>query len=105
MDNETRIKLLEAGYTKEEIEAGEPVGTPEGASDNKEGESGEQSAADQEHESEVNENKSVQELTNTVKELADIVKKLQTNNINNANANKKADNGVSDVINSFIQSM
>lgn len=101
MTNEDRIKLLEAGYTKEEIEAGEQKPAAEEAEAGNE-ESSKQSAEDQEHESAIN--LDLAALSSTVKELAETVKNLQSENIKKATGNTPKDE-IGDVMKSFIESM
>ena len=101
MDNDKLFKLIDAGYTKEEIEE-IFAGSGEGA---KEPESGmEQGQGDQKHESEItpaDKDATIAELTNTIKELKETVKAMQEANATGAKTEKP---GVNDKIEGAIKS-
>ena len=105
---EDTIRLLDAGYTKEEILKMETQGT-ESAGENERTEhekSEEQSKGDPEHESAVTENNQIfNELTASIKELRETVSKMQSANIKGAEGGKPEDKTVEDVMKSFIENM
>lgn len=113
MDIETITKLIDAGYTKEEIEKLQPTGDPKTVQTPDENGSGcaepeeqkEQSAANQAHDSAVNE-EMIKSLTETVKGLQETVKALQQQNAKNADS-KNMDNKdpIKDAMDSFINTL
>lgn len=101
MDNDKLLKLVEAGYTKEEIEKMFP-GSNEGESEP--GPGMEPGQGDQKHESEItpaNNDATIAELTNTIKELKETVKAMQEANATGAKTEKP---GVNDKIEQAIKS-
>ena len=114
MDNETILKLVNAGYTKAEIDA---LGT-ENESAGNENESGgnvdagkEQGSAGAENAGKVNEvgqhvdvNAAITALTDTVAGLAATVKAMQDGNIQHAAGGKTTDK-VEEVMDSFIKKL
>ena len=117
MDNETIIKLVNAGYTKEEIakmDAGaenkpaENVPAGDGASENvskgNEDAGKQQSAASAEHESEID--KTIKALTDTVAGLTATVKAMQSANVKGAaTENPSGTDTLKDTIDSFIKTL
>lgn len=114
MDNETILKLVNAGYTKAEIDAmgkeDESAGN-ENESAGNEGAGNEQTNADAENAGKVNEvgqystvNAAITALTDTVAGLAATVKAMQDGNINRA-AGGKATDTVKEVMDSFIEKL
>lgn len=119
MDNETIIKLVNAGYTKEEIakmdagaeskpagEESKPAGTSAGAELPKGNEdAGEkQDAASAEHASEID--KTIKALTDTVAGLTATVKAMQDANVKGAAADKpNGTDALKDTIDSFIKTL
>ena len=101
MDNDKLFKLIDAGYTKEEIEkilAGSDEGT-EGPEPGMES-----SAGDQKHEGEITpaqNDATIAELTKTIKELKETVRAMQEANATGA---KTENPGVSDKIAETIKS-
>lgn len=91
MDFETMLKLVNAGFTKDEIlkmtptpepqptPTPEPQATPKG-----------------------NENEIISQLTVQVKDLAKIVKDIQTNNIKNAKMDTPKETNALDAVKSFF---
>lgn len=114
MDNETILKLVNAGYTKADIDAmgteNESAGN-ENESAGNEGAGNEQAGAGAENAGKVNEvgqrvdvNAAITALTDTVAGLAATVKAMQDGNIQNA-AGGKATDKVKEVMDSFIEKL
>lgn len=112
MDNETIIKLVNAGYTKEEIakmDAGaesKPAGTSASEELPKENESAgeQQGAANAEHESEID--KTIKALTDTVAGLTATVKEMQSAAVKGAVIDKPSGtDALKDTIDSFIKTL
>ena len=111
MDNETIIKLVNAGYSKEDIakmDAGAPAESagdsagedvPKGNEDAGQ----EQGAAGQEHESEIN--KTIKALTDTVAGLSAAVKAMQDANVKEASVSKPTTDKIKETMDSFIESL
>ena len=115
MDIEKIEKFIDAGYTKEEINAmlseggnAGAVQTPneQPATSPKLEESKEQGAGNTPHDSEVNTAEMLKTLTSTVEGLKDTVKALQAANAKNADSGgKKPDNEISSIMDSFIKTL
>lgn len=114
MDNETILKLVNAGYTKAEIDAmgkeDESAGN-ENESAGNEGAGNEQKNAGAENTDKVKDagqhvdvNAAITALTDTVAGLAATVKAMQENNVQKA-AGGKATDKIKDVMDSFIQTL
>lgn len=111
MDNETIIKLVNAGFTKEEIAKmdAEPESKPAGDSAGEnvpkgnEDEGEKQSAAGAEHESEID--KTIKALTDTVAGLTATVKAMQDANVKGAATTKPTTDVIKDTMDSFIKSL
>lgn len=113
MDIETITKLIDAGYTKEEIEKlqsggdASAVQTPNenGSGSTEPEEPKEQSTPNQAHDSKVTEDM-LKTLTDTVAGLQETVKALQQQNAKNADSKgtKPAD-PIKDTIDSFINTL
>lgn len=117
MDNETIIKLVNAGYTKEEIakmdagaenkpEENKPAG--DGASESvpkgNENAGEQQGAASAEHESEID--KTIKALTDTVAGLTATVKEMQSAAVKGAVVDKPSGTDeLKDTIDSFIKTL
>ena len=118
MDNETILKLVNAGYTKEEIKAlesagnegagaaengaGEGAGNDNASAGKIEGNAGEENAGKVKDAGQhVDVNAAITALTDTVAGLAATVKAMQDGNINKA-AGGKATDKVKEVMDSFI---
>lgn len=109
MDNETIIKLVNAGYTKEEIanmDAGaesKPAGDSKGEEVSKANEdAGEKQGA--EHESEID--KTIKALTDTVAGLTATVKEMQSAAVKGAVVDKPSGtDALKDTIDSFIKTL
>lgn len=108
MKVEDTIRLLDAGYTKEEIIKMETQGA-ESAGENKGSEhekSEEQNKNTSEDQSAVDANAQIfNDLTNSIKELRETVSKMQSANIKGAEGGKPEDKTVEDVMKSFIENM
>ena len=105
---EDTIRLLEAGYTKEEIIKMETQGTEiAGETETTEHEkSKEQSKTDTEHESAVEDNNEIfKELSKSIADLKETVSKMQNDNIKDANGGKPEHKSISENINSFMQEL
>lgn len=108
MDIETITKLLDAGYTKEEISAldnPKPEGKPEEPKpDDKPKDANEDQDKPKENEApEVNE--AIAALTKTVEGLTATVKAMQDANVKGATGGKPDGNKVTDVMKSFIETL
>ena len=114
MDNETILKLVNAGYTKAEIDA---MGKEDESAGNENESAGnedagkEQNVAGKENTDKVNEvgqhtdvNAAITALTDTVAGLAATVKAMQDGNIEKA-AGGKATDKVKEVMDSFIEKL
>ena len=113
MDIETITKLIDAGYTKEEIEklqSGGDAATVQTPNENGSGstepeEPKESSAPDQAHDSKVTE-EMLKTLTDTVAGLQETVKALQQQNVKNADSKgKEPADPIKDTIDSFINTL
>ena len=108
MDIETITKLIDAGYTKEEIKAFESAGNEgeesarnegagnEGAGNENEGNAGAQS---------VNTDAAIKALTETVNSLNATVKAMQEKNANSASGGKPEKTSVDEVMKTFIDTL
>lgn len=104
MTNEERIKLLDAGYTKEEIESGEQ--SAEQSAEQSVEQNTEQGADNQTHESALNGIADVKALSDAVAELTKTVKAMQDSNVKNADSGKpNAKSVIDDTIKNFISDM
>lgn len=109
MDVETITKLLDAGYTKEEISALENNPKPEGKPEEPKPEGGapdkheDQDKPKENEQSEVNE--AIAALTKTVEGLTATVKAMQDANVKGATGGKPDGNKVTDVMKSFIDTL
>ena len=108
MDVETITKLLDAGYTKEEISAldnPKPEGKPEEPKpeDKSSGENKDQDEPKKNETPEVNE--AIAALTKTVEGLTATVKAMQDANVKGATGGKPDGNKVTDVMKSFIDTL
>ena len=112
MDIETITKLLDAGYTKEEISALEnpkPEGKPEDKPKGPKPEdkpTGKDENQDKPKENEAGEvNEAIAALTKTVEGLTATVKAMQDANVKGATGGKPDANTVTDVMKSFIDTL
>lgn len=110
MDIETITKLLDAGYTKTDIDklqGTDGAGSKDNENAGKENPSKnkEQSNADSENESAVNVSDTIKALSDTVKDLSETVKALQENNIKSATGGKTSVDTVGETMKSFIEKL
>ena len=116
MDIETITKLLDAGYTKQEIDAMVGgAGTDAGAAENEGAGEEKQNAnevagdANKENAKQIAENvemgAAIEALTNTVKGLQETVKAIQTGNANAAATETPKTDKINDVMQSFIDTL
>lgn len=109
MDIETITKLLDAGYTKEEISALENNPKPEGKPEEPKPEdkpTGENKDQDEPKENAAGEvNEAIAALTKTVEGLTATVKAMQDANVKGATGGKPDGNKVTDVMKSFIDTL
>ena len=115
MDIEKIEKFIDAGYTKEEINAMLSEGGNAGAvqtqdehdtSGAKPEESKEQGAGDSAHDSAVNTAEMLKTLTSTVEGLKDTVKALQAANVKNADSGSgKPEDEIKNIMDSFINTL
>ena len=112
MDNETIIKLVNAGYTKEEIakmdaKPAEPESKPAGDSKGEELPKGNEDAGEKQgakHESEID--KTIKALTDTVAGLTATVKEMQSAAVKGAVIDKPSGtDALKDTIDSFIKTL
>ena len=106
MENAEILKLVEAGFTAEEIRKMGAEKAPEESKIEKTGDK--QSQADKTHESKVNDSDDVlKTLTQTVSELSQTVKALQDANIDKAKGGEqpKTVDKVKEVMDSFIKEL
>ena len=108
MDIETITKLLDAGYTKDEIKELESAGNEsdesagnEGAGNESEGNESEGDAGAQS----VNTDAAIKALTDTVNALTNTVKAMQEKNANSASGGKPEKSSVDEVLKSFVDSL
>lgn len=111
MDNETIIKLVNAGFNKEEIEkmgageqndgAGDSAGEDVPKGNENAGE--DQGAASTEHASEID--KTIKALTDTVAGLTATVKAMQDANVKGASTNTSTTDKIKETMDSFIKSL
>ncbi len=118
MEIEKIEKFIDAGYTKEEINALLSGGNPEGGNlegiqeKNEDGsgspkpeEPKEQSAGNQAHDSVVEITATLQALTTTVKGLQDTVKAIQAANVKTAATSTPKNDEIRSIMDSFINSL
>lgn len=113
MDSETIIKLIDAGYTKAEIDAMETKSDAgaEGAAGSEGAEGSEGAGAsegkpeEKEKEKEITSDAAIKALTETVNSLTQTVKAMQAANIQGAQGGKAENKTVTDVMKSFIDSL
>ena len=113
MDIETISKLIDAGYTKEEIAALETAGTKdagaagtedagnEGAGNEGAGNEG----GDDKGAQNVSTDAAIKALTETVNALTNTVKAMQEHNANSASGGKAKKSSVDEVMRSFVDGL
>ena len=102
MDIEKIEKFIDAGYTKEEINALLSGGKAE---EPKPEEPKEQSAGDSSHDQSVEITATLQALTTTVKGLQDTVKAIQAANVKKAATDTPKTDEIKSIMDSFINSL
>ncbi len=114
MDNETILKLVNAGYTKDEIAAMQESneGNNAGAGNEPAATNEEPSNAGAENESKITDvgqfagvNAAIENLTNTVNVLQATVKELQSSNIKAAQTKTPAGDAIKAAMDSFIEKL
>ena len=114
MDIETITKLIDAGYTKEEIEKFETVGGGNGAgaagnegagNEGAGNESAGNESAGNESSQNLNTDAAIKALTDTVNALTNTVKAMQEHDANSASGGKPETKGVDEVMKSFIDTL
>lgn len=113
MDIETITKLIDAGYSKDEIAALESAGkTPdegagnEGAGNEGAGNEGAgNESAGNESTQNVNTDAAIKALTDTVNALTNTVKAMQEHNANSASGGKPEKSSVDEVMKTFIDTL
>jgi len=115
MDIETITKLLDAGYTKADIDAMQGGNAPSGESNERAGEETtpkgeEQGNAGAENAGKVTQtvdiNAAIENLTNTVTTLSNTVKAMQESNANSAaTQSPNTSDKLKEVMDSFIESL
>ena len=105
MTNENILKLVNAGYTKEEISAMETPneGTDEAA--RKETQDAEQKGAESAEDFGAVNDKIFNDLLKSVNDLKDTVAQMQKNNIKDAKGGKADNKTISDVMQSFVDKL
>ena len=107
MDSEQIIKLLDAGYTKADIDKMEakPDQQKSGTPDNTTGAETAGNPETKEEKKEISADDAIKALTETVNSLTETVKAMQAKNINGATGGKAETNTVEDVMKSFIDNL
>lgn len=113
MDNETILKLVNAGYTKEEIAAMSESNAGDNAgAGNEPAQTNEEGNAGAENEGKINDvgqfagvNAAIENLTNTVNTLQATVKELQSANIKGAQTKTPAGDAIKAAMDSFIEKL
>ena len=112
MDIETITKLIDAGYTKAEIDAMQAGHDGGNSTDENAGETApnageEQSTPNEKNASEVNNpveiGAAIEALTNTVAGLKETVKALQDKNLADASTDKPKKDSINEAISSFME--
>lgn len=109
MNIETITKLIDAGYTKAEIEKLDAAGTAEpetGEPETGEPETGKpDGVADSAAETGVNTDAAVKALTDTVNALKETVAAMQANNVKGATGGKPEKSTIDEVLKSFTDTL
>ena len=110
MDIETITKLIDAGYTKDEIKAFESAGNEsagnEGAGNEGAGNEGAgNESAGNESAQNLGTDAAIKALTETVNALTNTVKAMQEKNANSATGGKPENSSVDEVMKSFIDTL
>lgn len=107
MDSEQIIKLLDAGYSKADIDKMEakPDQQKSGTPDDTAGTETAGTPKTKEEKKEISANDAIKALTETVNSLAETVKAMQAKNITGATGGKPDKNSVDEVMKSFIENL
>ena len=107
MDSEQIIKLLDAGYTKADIDKMEakPDQQESGSPDDTTGAETAGNPETKEEKKEISADDAIKALTETVNSLTETVKAMQAKNINGATGGKAEANTIEDVMKSFIEKL
>lgn len=107
MDSEQIIKLLDAGYTKADIDKMEakPNQQESGSSDDTSGAETAGNPENKEEKKEISADDAIKALTDTVNSLTETVKAMQAKNITGATGGKPENKTVDDVMKSFIENL
>lgn len=107
MDSEQIIKLLDAGYTKADIDKMEakPVNEESGSPDNTAGTETAGTSETKEEKKEISADDAIKALTETVNSLTETVKAMQAKNITGATGGKPEKSSVDEVMKSFIENL
>lgn len=111
MDIEQITKLIDAGYTKADIDAmqagnGGSSETDKGAGKEDQAENKNESGAAPENENKVTDiDATIKALTETVSGLTETVKAMQAANVAGAQTNNNEDKTINDVMQSFISTL
>ena len=107
MDSEQIIKLLDAGYTKADIDKMEvkPDQQESGTPDNTSGTETATAPENKEEKKEISADDAIKALTETVNSLTETVKAMQAKNITGATGGKPENKTVEDIMKSFIENL
>ncbi len=107
MKSEEIIKLLDAGYSKADIDKMEakPDQQERGTSDNPAGTESAGDSENKEEKKEISAGDAIKALTETVNSLTETVKAMQAKNVAGATGGKAEVKTVDDVMKSFIDSL
>lgn len=107
MDSEQIIKLLDAGYSKADIDKMEakPDQEQSGTPDNTAGTETAGTTENKEEKKEMSADDAIKALTETVNSLTETVKAIQAKNVAGATGGKADKGTVEDVMKSFIENL
>lgn len=111
MDSEQIIKLLDAGYTKADIDKMEAKpdeqksGSPDSAAGTETAGDPDGKKEEVKKEETVTQDATIKALSETVAQLTETVKAMQANNINGATGGKTETKTVDEVMKSFIETL
>lgn len=107
MDSDQIIKLLDAGYTKADIDKMEakPDSKESGSPDDTAGTETAGTPENKEEKKEISADDAIKALTETVNSLTETVKAMQAKNVAGATGGKAEAKTVDDVMKSFIENL
>ena len=105
MDIETITKLIDAGYTKDEIKAFESAGNESAGNEGAGNEGAGNESAGNESAQNLGTDAAIKALTETVNALTNTVKAMQEKNANSATGGKPENSSVDEVMKSFIDTL